>query len=259
MTMRAVWMLLSALALSAGAADAQIRPQRMPGFQTVEPVPTDVEADIIDRTNAFRAEQGLGSLSESAVLTQEARDFAGYLARTGGLSHEADGRSPADRARAAGYDYCELAENLAFEDGVSFFHSDPAADLMRGWEASPSHRRNLLDPAYVDIGVGVAQASNGRTRYVAVQVFGRPTRLRFAFKVTNRTGSRVHYSYEGGVHAIDPEESITYRPCAPEIVAFQTKGPAGRAPYEVEPDALYVLLSDDRGGVKVEIKRRDAL
>ena len=258
MHLRLAATLVTAALLAAGGAQAQIRPAPVPGFRPARPVETDVEAGIIDRTNAFRTEHGLSALTESAALTTEARAFAAYLARTGVMSHTADGRSSGDRASAAGYDYCEVTENLAFEEDARDFRGhDVAADLMHGWENSPDHRRNLLEPDVVEIGVGVARAPTHTPKYLAVQVFGRPASLRFLFRVTNRTTLQIRYSYEGRTQSIEPGVTITYRPCAPGLVAFEAAGPAGRAPYVVEPDALYVLVPDERGGVRVEIKRRD--
>jgi uncharacterized protein YkwD len=248
-----------ALTVLAGAALAQVRPQlhpRMPGLQTPEPVESDVEADIIDRTNAFRAQQGQGGLQENPALTAEARDFAAYLARTGAFSHDADGRGPGLRAQRAGYDYCEVAENLAYEeDSAGFRGRDVAGDLMRGWERSEGHRRNLLDPSVVETGVGVARAPGRTPRYVAVQEFGRPASLRFAFEVTNRTGLRLSYAFEGRTRSIEPGMTVTHWPCGPASLRVRAPGPAGSAPIVVEPGKVYVLEPAPGFGVKIEVRR----
>lgn len=250
---------IATLVLLAGGAPAQVRPQlhpRMPGLQTLEPVEGDVEADIIDQTNAFRAEQGKGPLEESAVLTAEARDYAAYLARTGAFSHDADGRGPGVRAQRAGYDYCEVAENLAYEeDSAGFRGRDVAGDLMRGWERSADHRRNLLDSGVVETGVGVARAPGRTPRYVAVQEFGRPASLRFAVEVTNRTGLRLSYAFEGRTRSIEPGMTVTHWPCAPAALQVRAPGPAGMAPIVVEPGRVYVLEPARGYGVKIEVRR----
>ena len=71
------------------------------------------EVAIIAMTNAFRSENQLQSVRTNTVLATAAKAYAEYLARTGKFAHEADGRQPADRAKAAGYSYCIVAENLA--------------------------------------------------------------------------------------------------------------------------------------------------
>jgi uncharacterized protein YkwD len=251
--------MLGLLALAAAPAQAQTRPQRMPGFHPVEPAPSYVEADLIDRTNAFRAEHGLGALTENPVLTDEARAFADYLARTGEFAHTAGGRTSAERAEAAGYDYCELAENLAYEeDSGDFRGRDLAADLMRGWEASPGHRHNLLIPDVVEIGVGVARSPSRLPRYVAVQVVGRPAAMRYAFEVINRTSSPISYAFEGRTWRIQPRMTITHHTCAPGDLTFQAPGPAGRSAYAARPGEAYVLEWAPGEGLVVEIMRRRA-
>jgi peptidylprolyl isomerase/FKBP-type peptidyl-prolyl cis-trans isomerase FklB len=213
--------LLAAGALGASAARSQIRTPQRPGFHPIEPVETEVEAQIIDQTNAFRSEHGRGPLTENPVLTAEARVFADYLVRTHAFAHDADGRSPHERAQAAGYDYCVVAENLAFEEDPNRFRDrDVASDLMRSWQASPGHRRNLLDPEVVELGVGVASSPGPTPRYVAVQEFGRPASMRFAFAVTNRTEYEASYTFEGRTRRLDPGTTITLWPCAPSTIAF---------------------------------------
>jgi uncharacterized protein YkwD len=255
----AVCLVLFALADLATQATAQPLPPRSEGFRPVEPLTEDVEAQIIERTNAFRAEHGRGTLAQNATLTGEARDFAAYLARTGELSHSADGRTPADRALAAGYDYCDVAENLAFEQDVhDFRNANPAKGLVEGWENSPSHRRNMLDPDVVDIGVGVVRAPNGIPKYVAVQVFGRPASTRVSFRVTNRTQFPVSYAYAGVSRRIGPGSTISYDTCTTGALVFNTRGSAGKSPYPAEPGGLYILKPDAAGGVRVEISRSGA-
>ena len=71
-----------------------------------------VEAAIVQLTNVFRKEQGLAAVQPNPVLRKAAEDFARYLARTNTFSHTADGRQPGERAKAGGYDFCIVSENL---------------------------------------------------------------------------------------------------------------------------------------------------
>ncbi|WP_306133139.1 CAP domain-containing protein [Roseivivax marinus] len=96
--------------------------------------------------NDIRSAHGLAPLARSATLDAVAREHARYLARLGRLSHSGPQGQIGDRARAAGYDYCQVAENLArghrSEDAV-----------LRGWLRSPSHRRNLLHRDFAEYGM----------------------------------------------------------------------------------------------------------
>jgi uncharacterized protein YkwD len=255
---RAVFALGLVLALS-GGAHGQIRPPRIEGFQPAEPIATEIEADIIDRTNAFRVGQGLRPLTENPVLTAEARDFADYLARTGEFSHTADGRSPAQRAAAAGYDYCVLSENIGFEQsGRGFRKVDLAADLTNSWIRSPKHRRNMTDAEVVEIGVGVERAPGDPPKFIAVQVFGRPQSLRYGFRVFNHTGQIVRYAFNGRAQTIPPGTTISHTACMDGELVFKAPGPAGLQPFPAEPGAVYVLQPDAAGGVRVDVTRRGA-
>jgi len=132
-----------------------------------------VERAIVEGTNRFRHEERLGSVRPDSQLDRTAHEFAEYLARTDRFDHEADGRTPAMRARAHGYDYCLVAENIAYQfDSRGFTTSALAHELVEGWKDSPGHRRNMLDARAVDTGVAVVQ-SRRSGRFYAVQMFGR--------------------------------------------------------------------------------------
>jgi uncharacterized protein YkwD len=55
---------------------------------------SQVERLIVEKTNQFRKEHGLGRLRRNQELAKAARSFADYLARTGKFSHTADGKQP---------------------------------------------------------------------------------------------------------------------------------------------------------------------
>ena len=132
-----------------------------------------VERSIIEGTNRFRHSQGLEPVHRDAVLERAARDFVAYLASTDRFDHQADGRTPGGRAQAKGYEFCLVAENIAYEFNTRGFTTAALADgLVDGWIKSPGHRKNMLDARAVDTGVAVAQSAK-TGRYYAVQMFGR--------------------------------------------------------------------------------------
>jgi hypothetical protein len=70
--------------------------------------------------------------------------------------------------RAEGYRPLFGGENLAV-------HFDEAEDADRGWMASPGHRANIVDPRFIETGVGVAQGDfEGIPTAFVVQLFGTP-------------------------------------------------------------------------------------
>jgi uncharacterized protein YkwD len=70
------------------------------------------------------------------------------------------GRVP-DRINRSGITLAVVGENLALAGSVAAVHD--------GLMASPSHRDNLLDPAFDRVGVGVVRGPYG---LMVVQVFG---------------------------------------------------------------------------------------
>ena len=98
-------------AASAGGVRA-LPPITSDGSQAAEPA---LEAELLRRANAFRADNGLAPLTLQPQLAAEARAYAGFLAGASVFSHTADGQTPLKRASAAGYDSCVLAENIAYQ------------------------------------------------------------------------------------------------------------------------------------------------
>lgn len=146
---------------------AQAREQPDPDLARVERL-------VIDMTNDFRRGERLEALSAHAGLEAAARQLAGHMARTGTFAHDADGKKPADRVRRQRYDYCFVAENIAYRRiSRNLRASELAEDFVRGWIDSPGHRRNMAQPGMTDIGVAVARSPKTGA-YYAVQVFGRP-------------------------------------------------------------------------------------
>src|SRR4051812_42392269 len=74
---------------------------------------------IVDQSNAFRKQHELSPVMNSRQLQKAAQYFAEYLAdqerddEDDGLDHEADGHTPAERAKEHGYEYCIVLENIA--------------------------------------------------------------------------------------------------------------------------------------------------
>ena len=128
-----------------------------------------IASRIFAASNAARAAKGLAPLTFHTGLARAAQPLADAILASRRLSHGADGRDLAGRARAARYPYRRLAENIAWmtRAGDDQTMGDQFVAL---WLGSRGHRANLLDGGLRDIGVAVA--INARD-VAAVQVFGR--------------------------------------------------------------------------------------
>ncbi len=109
--------------VSSGAGIAQSETQS-------SSITVTVQQAIIDQTNEFRQSNGLASVQPDEHLTQAANDFAEFKARTGKYGHRADGATPAQRAEAAGYDYCVVRENIAYRTNSGEVTADSLIEVF---------------------------------------------------------------------------------------------------------------------------------
>lgn len=107
------------------------------------------------------------ALSENSLLDEASLRYARELARRGALSHTGeDGSTVAQRTRAVGYDHRLVGENLAFGPAT-------AREAVEGWLASPGHCENLMNPAFVHVGLAYAMDEKGPGGVYWVQVLAR--------------------------------------------------------------------------------------
>ncbi|WP_208759312.1 CAP domain-containing protein [Microbispora triticiradicis] len=125
-------------------------------------VGTAVENEVVRLTNVERAKAGCGPLKHDARLRTAAYGHSADMSAQKYFDHTSkDGRSFADRIKAAGYSFRAAAENIAM--------GYPSAQaVVQGWMNSSGHRQNILNCTYTDIGVGYVASGNYWT-----QDFGR--------------------------------------------------------------------------------------
>lgn len=125
--------------------------------------------DVIELTNQERSKAGLGTLKANAVLSEAAEAKARDMFLKDYWAHNSpDGREPWDFIDEAGYVYLSAGENLAKD----FNHSD---SVVRAWMNSPTHRDNIVNSNFEEIGVAVVDGElNGFKTTLVVQMFGTP-------------------------------------------------------------------------------------
>jgi hypothetical protein len=144
------------------------------------------------------------------------------MARTGRYGHTADGREPSDRARAHGYDYCRIAENISYQySSRGFGTAELATRLVEGWKKSPGHRENMLEEGVTETAVALARSDSGR--YYAVQLFGLPRSERTQFEIRNEAGVRVRYRIDEEDFTLAPRESHTHQRCGRERLRLESR------------------------------------
>jgi hypothetical protein len=125
---------------------------------------------VIELTNQKRLENGLPPLRLNQTLTQAALAKAGDMFAFNYWAHVSpSGRDPWAFFREAGYNYLYAGENLARD-----FNTSEA--VVEAWMNSPSHRDNLLNGRYQEIGLAVVDGTlEGVETTLVVQLFGTPT------------------------------------------------------------------------------------
>lgn len=125
---------------------------------------------VVEVTNQKRAEQGLSPLKINNKLSEAAQRKAGDMFAFNYWAHSSpSGRTPWQFFQEVGYKYLYAGENLARD----FMDSESVVDA---WMNSPTHRDNVLNPNYKEIGLAVVNGTlNGAETTLVVQLFGTPT------------------------------------------------------------------------------------
>lgn len=126
--------------------------------------------DLLSETNKQRLAENKSELRLNSQLSAAAQAKAQDMVNRNYWSHNTpDGSPPWVFISDSGYNYQKAGENLAY----GFSESD---DVVAGWMNSPSHRQNILDNDYLDVGFGIVAGNdfnhNGPTTLV-VAMYGR--------------------------------------------------------------------------------------
>ena len=125
--------------------------------------------EVVRLVNLERARAGLVPVVQNQTLEDQATRYACEMIYYDFFAHENPftGSHLADRAAEFGYDYQMIGENLAAGQSTP-------AQVMADWMASEGHKRNILEPNFTELGVGVRSGGTYGTYWV--QEFGRPAR-----------------------------------------------------------------------------------
>lgn len=126
-------------------------------------------AVVVAETNEERADGAIAPLRRNPTLDRAAQLKAEHMAKLGYFAHYApDGTSPWHWFRAVNYPFVHAGENLAV-------HFNDSREVVRAWMNSPTHRANIMNGNYTEIGIGVAEGKfEGYDTVFVVQMFGTP-------------------------------------------------------------------------------------
>ena len=160
-----VLLALLAMLLAAGCVVPPAAPPTSPPGQGEAPPPQAWQVEMLASLNSLRAANGVGPLAGCATLDLAAQRHSEDQAAQAVMSHTgSDGSTPWERMGRAGYlGWTAAAENIASG-------SRSVAGVIDAWMGSEGHRRNILDPTLVHLGLGLAYDAKGVTYWT--QNFG---------------------------------------------------------------------------------------
>ncbi len=124
---------------------------------------------VVQGTNEERMKQGLKPVVINQKLSAAALSKAQDMLDNQYWSHTSpDGTEPWDFIKNSDYTYKVAGENLARD-----FHT--TNEMVRAWMASPTHKANILNEKYEEIGIAVIDGKlEGFETTLVVQMFGTP-------------------------------------------------------------------------------------
>lgn len=126
--------------------------------------------EVVRATNEQRIASGLKPLAYNEKLADAARRKAANMLEENYWAHVSpSGKSPWVWFQAAGYSYTFAGENLAKDFGDT-------SRMISAWMSSPTHRDNIVNPKYSEIGLAVVPGVlQGAETVLVVQLFGTST------------------------------------------------------------------------------------
>jgi len=129
-------------------------------------------AQVVELTNTQRAKVGLPPLTINSKLSSAALSKGQDMFNDQYWAHIApDGKEPWGFIGEAGYTYRVAGENLARDFSNS-------SDMMNAWMRSPTHKANIVNSRYQEIGIAVIDGVlGGHETTLVVQMFGAPQQV----------------------------------------------------------------------------------
>ncbi len=123
---------------------------------------TSPESSMLERINVLRTQQGLSPLVRDPRLDAAARVHTEEMAMRGELMHVSETTgTPIDRARAAGIEASDIAENVAMHHTIE--------EAQASLEGSAAHLTNMLGARATHVGLAAISAGSG---IYVTQIFG---------------------------------------------------------------------------------------
>ena len=143
------------------------------------------ENSIINLTNIERQRVGAAGLQKNALLSQAAQAKGRAILAAQTFQHNFSDKKFSSWIKESGYQYNYVGENLA----INFITNE---GVIRAWLNSPTHKNNLLNKNFSDIGVAVINGRfQGNSTTLVVQIFGSPLNQSAALQLPNISSYQI--------------------------------------------------------------------
>ena len=200
---------------------------------------------LIAAVNALRAANGLPAYNINATLMAVAQTHADYMAAIGQWTHlDAGGRSPSQRAQAAGYPVAgDLSQGGLYSENVIGPWPNLSVDgAVKYWEGDGPHLNTMLDPRLKDIGAGVAIVDGN---------------IYYDIDCAAPTGSgqpQVYTPVPGAATSL-PQATAVFAPPLASTIIPNTPGPDGKLYHIVGPGETMWLIAISYGVKLAELRK----
>lgn len=146
----------------------QIKSNQLAPSFVKQRVPNILPDEVFELTNNERVQNGLKPLKRSVKLDDAALERAKVIIEFDEWAHEAtkSGVPYTEAIKKANYWNIHYGENLANGQYTS-------EEVVNGWMNSDSHRANILDKKFQEVGIATYSGQlNGFSTVVTVQIFG---------------------------------------------------------------------------------------
>ncbi len=198
-------------------------------------------AVVVTLTNEERADEALPELRRNEVLDVAARLKAEDMAQNSYFAHYSPtGVSPWYWFEEAGYVFANAGENLAV-------HFSDSHEVVTAWMKSPTHRANIVNANFTEIGVGTARGRyEGYDTVFVVQLFGTPAAGNVSPVATGLVPNRLTNGLES-TSATDVVVATNSAPKNAETIAMTTDVSSSEPAEEIA--GAEIELANDVGDV----------
>jgi hypothetical protein len=165
---------------------------------------------IFQETNLERQKNNLPILHYNSTLSKSATAKGNDMFTSDYWAHNSpSGKTPWDFFKSVNYDYQIAGENLARD----FYDNE---NVIKAWMNSPTHRANIVNNKYKEIGIGVVDGVlNGVKTTLVIQHFGTPVDVStIADKTTEEIQFNAHPLADASdsVKVLSQNSSVRFSP-----------------------------------------------